>query len=199
VIALREKIGIRTLFNLLDPLINPTGAKIQVLGVYEPNLTETMAAVLMNLGIRKGLVVHGKDTLDEISITGETKLTEFKDRSLRTYHIKPEDFGLKRGKLVEIKGGTKKQNAEIILEILKGDRGAKRDITVLNAAAVFMIAERAKDFSEGIELANQSIDSGKAYNKLKSLIEFTNAERRYIRNPHETDIEQKSGDYFQEV
>jgi anthranilate phosphoribosyltransferase len=130
IIALREKIGIRTIFNLLDPLINPAGAKIQVLGVYEPSLTETMAMVLKNLEIKKGLVVHGEDTLDEISITGETKVTEFKDRGIKTYFIKPEDFGLQRGKLIEIKGGTKKQNAEIILEILKGARGAKRDITV---------------------------------------------------------------------
>ncbi len=198
VIALREKIGIRTIFNLLDPLINPAGAKVQVLGVYEPNLTETMATVLKNLGIKNGLVFHGEDTLDEISITGKTKVTEFKDGRIKTYHIKPEDFGLKRGKLVEIKGGTKKQNAEIILEILKGDRGAKRDITVLNAAAVFMIAGRAKDFPEGIELANQSIDSGEACNKLERLIEFTNAERRYLRNSYEMDMEQKPGGYFQE-
>ena len=191
IIALREKIGIRTIFNLLDPLINPAGAKVQVLGVYEPGLTETMAMVLKNLGIKKGLVVHGEDTLDEISITGETKVTEFKDRGIKTYFIKPEDFGLQRGKLIEIKGGTKKQNAEIILEILKGARGAKRDITVLNTAAVFMIAGRAKDFGEGIELANQSIDSGEAFNKLERLIEFTNAERRYLRNPYEAGMEVK--------
>ena len=189
IIALREKIGIRTIFNLLDPLINPAGAKIQVLGVYEPSLTETMATVLKNLGIKKGLVVHGEDTLDEISITGKTKVTEFKDGGIKTYLIKPEDFGLKRGELIEIRGGTKKQNAEIILEILKGDRGAKRDITVLNAAAVFMIAGRAKDFDEGIELANQSLDSGKALNSLERLIEFTNAERRFLRDPYKVEVE----------
>jgi anthranilate phosphoribosyltransferase len=189
IIALREKIGIRTIFNLLDPLINPAGAKVQVLGVYEPSLTETMAMVLKNLGIKKGLVVHGEDTLDEISITGETKVTEFKDGGIKTYFIKPEDFGLQRGKLIEIKGGTKKENAEIILEILKGARGAKRDITVLNAAAVFMIAGRAKDFGEGIELANQSIDSGEAFNKLERLIEFTNAERRYLRDAYKVEAE----------
>jgi anthranilate phosphoribosyltransferase len=189
IIALREKIGIRTIFNLLEPLINPAGAKIQVLGVYEPSLTETMATVLKNLGIKKGLVVHGEDTLDEISITGETKVTEFKDGGIKTYLIKPEDFGLKRGELIEIRGGRKKENAEIILEILKGARGAKRDITVLNAAAAFMIAGRAKDFDEGIELANQSIDSGKALNTLERLIEFTNAERRYLRNPYKVEVE----------
>ncbi|MCJ7785505.1 MAG: anthranilate phosphoribosyltransferase, partial [Desulfobacterales bacterium] len=158
--TLREKIGIRTIFNLLEPLINPAGAKVQVLGVYEPNLTETMATVLKNLGIERGLVVHGEDTLDEISITGKTKVTEFRGGQVKTTFIKPEDFGLKKGKLIEIEGGDKKRNGEIILEILKGARGAKRDITVLNAAAVFMIAGRAKDFDGGIELANQSIDSG---------------------------------------
>jgi anthranilate phosphoribosyltransferase len=194
IMALREKIGIRTIFNLLEPLINPARAKIQVLGVYDPNLTETMARVLKNLGIKKGLVVHGEDTLDEISITGKTKVTEFKDGGIKAYFIKPEDFGLKRGKLIEIEGGEKKQNAEIILEILKGARGAKRDITVLNAAAVFMIAGMAKDFDEGIELANQSIDSGEAFNKLERLIEFTNAEGRYLRNSYENEMEEKPGE-----
>jgi anthranilate phosphoribosyltransferase len=179
--ALREKIGVRTIFNLLDPLINPAGAKIQVLGVYESSLTEAMATVLKNLGIEKGLVVHGEDNLDEISITGKTKVTEFKDVGIKTYLIEPEDFGLRRGKLVEIKGGTKNQNAEIILEILKGGRGAKRDITALNAAAVFMIAGRAKDFNVGIALANQSIDSGEALSKLERLIEFTHGEQNFLR------------------
>jgi anthranilate phosphoribosyltransferase len=182
--ALREKIGIRTIFNLVEPLINPAGAKVQVLGVYKPDLTETMAAVLMNLGIQQGLVVHGEDTLDEISITGKTKVTEFREGQVKTTFIKPEDFGLKRGKLIEIEGGDKKRNGEIILEILKGARGAKRDITVLNAAAVFMIAGRAKDFEEGIGLANQSIDLGEAFNKLERLIKFTQTESRYLRSPY---------------
>jgi anthranilate phosphoribosyltransferase len=186
--SLREKIGIRTIFNLLEPLINPAGAKVQVLGVYESGLTETMATVLKNLGIQKGLVVHGEDTLDEMSITGKTRVTEFKDGGIKTYLIQPEDFGLKRGKLMEIEGGGKKENAEIVLKILKGTRGARRDITVLNAASVFMIAGRAKDLNEGIELANQSIDSGEAFNKLERLIEFTNTERRYLRNPSEVEM-----------
>ncbi|NWF93668.1 MAG: anthranilate phosphoribosyltransferase [Syntrophaceae bacterium] len=185
IIDLREKIGIRTIFNLLDPLINPAGAKIQVLGVYEPGLTETMAAVLKNLGIEKGLVVHGKDTLDEISITGETKVTELRNGEIRSYLIKPEDFGLRRAKPEEIKGGTKEENAKIILEILRGVQDAKREITVLNAAAGFMIAEKAKDFKEGIEQANRSIDSGEAFRKLVNLIDFTNSDRRYLRNPYE--------------
>jgi anthranilate phosphoribosyltransferase len=195
--ALREKIGIRTIFNLLEPLINPAGAKAQVLGVYEPNLTETMATVLKNLGIERGLVIHGEDTLDEISITGKTKVTEFREGQGKTYSIKPEDYGLKRGKRIEIEGGDKKKNAEIILEILRGTRGAKRDITVLNAAAVFMIAGRTKNLGEGIELANQSIDSGEALNKFERLIKFTNTERRYLRNPYEAEMGKPPGDHFQ--
>ena len=185
VIPVREKIGIRTLFNRLDPLINPAGAKIQILGVYEPGLTEAMATVLRNLGIEKGLVFHGEDTLDEMSITGKTKVTEFKDGETKSYFIQPEDFGMKKGKLAEIGGGTKEENAKIILEVLRGGRGARRDITVLNAAAVLMIAGKAKDFDTGIELANQSIDSGKALATLKSLIEFTRAERRFTFSPYE--------------
>jgi anthranilate phosphoribosyltransferase len=195
--ALREKIGIRTIFNLLEPLINPAGAKVQVLGVYEPNLTETMATVLMNLGIERGLVVHGEDILDEISITGKTKVTEFREGQVKTTFIKPEDFGLKRGKAIEIEGGDKKKNAEFIVEILRGTRGARRDVTVLNAAAVFMIAGRAKNLDEGIELANHSIDSGEAFNKLKRLIQFTQTEQRYLRNPYESGMGKSLGDHFQ--
>jgi anthranilate phosphoribosyltransferase len=196
-LSIREKIGIRTLFNLLDPLINPAGAKIQVIGVYEPNLTEMMAMVLQNLGIEKGLVIHGEETLDEISITGKTKVTEFKGEQIKTYFIRPEDFGLKRRKLIEIEGGKKKENAEIILEILKGAQGAKRDITVLNAGAAFMIAGRAKNFDEGIALANQSIDSGAAFHILERLIEFTHGEQRYLRNEYRVDMDQDVGSYFQ--
>jgi anthranilate phosphoribosyltransferase len=188
IIEIRKKIGIRTLFNLLDPLINPARARVQVLGVYDPNLTETMATVLRNLGIQRGLVVHGEDTLDEVSITGKTKVTEFKDGGMKSYFIKPEDFGMKRGKRVEIKGGTKEQNAKIILEVLSGNRGEKRDITVLNAAAAFVIAGRAKDFNEGVELANQSIDSGKALETLNRLIRFTNGEHRFLRSSHELEM-----------
>jgi anthranilate phosphoribosyltransferase len=181
VISIRKKMGIRTLFNLIDPLINPGGATVQILGVYDPNLTERMAKVLINLGIQKGLVIHGKDTLDEISITGETKVTEFKEGKVKSYFIKPEDFGMKRSELIEISGGTKERNAEIILEVLKGVRGAKRDIIVLNAAVVFMIVGRVKDFKAGIELAEQIIDSGKALETLNRLIQFTNSEHRFIR------------------
>jgi anthranilate phosphoribosyltransferase len=197
--TIREKIGIRTIFNILDPLINPARARFQVLGVYEPNLTETMATVLKNLGIKRGLVVHGEDTLDEISITGKTKITEFSNGGMKTYFIQPEDFGMEREKLAEIKGGTKKQNAEAILEILRGSRGAKRDITVLNAASAFMITSKAKDFNEGVKLANQSIDSGEAFQTLKKLIEFTNSERRYLRDANGEKLKQDIKGYLQEI
>ncbi len=180
-ISIRRKIGIRTLFNLLDPLINPGGAKVQVLGVYDPNLTEKMATVLRNLGIERGFVIHGKDTMDEISITGESKVTEFKRGEVNSYFIKPEDLGLKRRTLDEIKGGTKEQNAEIILEVLRGERGGKRDITVLNAAAAFMISGMVKGLKEGIGLAEQAIDSGRALETLNKLIQFTNSEHRFVR------------------
>jgi anthranilate phosphoribosyltransferase len=188
IIAIRKKIGIRTLFNLLDPLINPTGAKFQVLGVYEPSLTVTMAMVLRNLGIKKGLVVYGEDTLDEISITGKTKVTEFTEDGLKSYFIQPEDFGMEKGEIIEIQGGTKEENAKIILDVLKGNRGTKRDIIVLNAAAAFVTGGKAKDFNQGIELANQSIDSGKALHTLERLVEFTNEEGGFLRSRYETQI-----------
>lgn len=186
--AIREKVGIRTIFNLLDPLINPARAETQVLGVYDPGLTETMAKVLKNLGVKKALVVYGEDTLDEISITGKTKVTELKDGEIGTHYIQPEDFGMKRRKMDEIKGGTKKQNAEVIIEILKGCQGARRDITILNAAAAFVAAGEVKDFNGGIELANQSIDSGKALNRLERLVEFTHAQHQFSRNVYEAEI-----------
>ncbi|MBW2122349.1 MAG: anthranilate phosphoribosyltransferase, partial [Deltaproteobacteria bacterium] len=106
IVALRRKIGLRTIFNFLDPLINPAGASVQVLGVYNPDMTEMMAAVLRNLGIRRGLIVHGEDTLDEVSITGKTKVTEFTGSTLKSYVIRPEDVGLERAELVDIRGGT---------------------------------------------------------------------------------------------
>jgi len=181
--------GIRTIFNLLEPLINPARARIQILGTYEPGQTEKMALVLKNLGTENGLVVHGEDTLDEISITGKTKVTQLKDGRIRSFFIQPEDFGMKRGELGEIRGGTGKQNAEIILKILRGEHGQRRDITVLNAAAAFMIAGRANDFNQGIALARHSIDSGRALKVLEAMREFTNMEQTYLRNDHEAEME----------
>lgn len=187
--AIREKVGIRTIFNLLDPLINPARANIQVLGIYDPGLTETMAKVLKNLGAKRALVIYGEDTLDEISITGKTMVTELKDGEIATHCIQPEDFGMKRRRIDEIKGGTKRQNAEIILEMLRGSQGARRDITVLNAAAAFVVAGKVRDLYEGIELAKHSIDSGGALNMLEKLLDFTNGLQRFLRNAYEFDIQ----------
>jgi anthranilate phosphoribosyltransferase len=195
--TLRRKIGIRTIFNLLDSLINPAGATTQVIGVYEPKLTETVALVLKNLGIKRALVVNGEDTLDEISITGKTKITEVIDGWMRSYFITPEDLGMERRDVSEIKGGTKRENAEIILEILKGSQGARRDITVLNAAATFVISGRVKDFKEGIEFANRCIDSGEALNKLQKTVRFTNSETRYLKDAFDVETENGQRNQFQ--
>ena len=165
----RREIGIRTIFNILGPLTNPAGATSQVMGVYEEKLTETLARVLGNLGLRRALVVHGMDGLDEITVTRESKISEFKEGKVKTYYLKPEDFGLSRATLEDIKGGRVKKNAEMVIEVLKGERGAPRDIVLLNAAAVFIAADRVKDFKEGIKMAEASIDEGKARGKLEEL------------------------------
>lgn len=183
--TIRERIGIRTLFSLVDPLINPAQARTQILGVYEPELTETMAEVLKHLGIRNGLVFWGEDTLDEITITGKTKVTSLGEEGVETFWIEPEDFGLRKASLKEIEGGTRIRNAEMIVEILRGERGPKRDIAMINAAAVFAMAGKAKNLQDGLELARASIDSGNALQKLEHLVRFTSGERRFLRNPVE--------------
>jgi anthranilate phosphoribosyltransferase len=171
----RREIGIRTIFNILGPLTNPAGANVQVLGVYNPDLTETMASVLKNLGSKSAMVIHGEGSLDEISIIGRTKISHLKDGRINTYYIQPEDFGLKRAGLGDIRGGDAVRNAQIIIDILKGqEKGAKRDIILLNSAAAFIVAGSAKDFKEGMEIAIKSIDSGKALKKLEDLIKITN-------------------------
>lgn len=174
VAAARRQMGIRTIFNMLGPLTNPAGANTQVVGVYAAHLTELLAGVLAELGGTRALVVHGSDGLDELTITAESKITELKDGELNTYFVSPEDFGLSRATLAEIQGGDAKQNSEIILEVLRGDRGPKRDIVLLNAAAAFLASSRVLNLQEGVDLAGESIDSGEALKKLKRLIEFTN-------------------------
>ena len=187
ILSIRRRIGIRTIFNLIDPLLNPADAKFQLLGVYEPDLTEKIAYVGKNLGIKRGLVFYGEDTLDEISVTGKTKITEILNGGIRSYFIEPEDVGMERHKPIDLKGGTKKENAEIILEILKGKKGAPRDVTLINAAGAFLISGKVHHFKEGIELAIYSIDSGAALNKFEKLIEFTKKERTYFRNLFEVE------------
>ena len=170
----RREIGIRTIFNLLGPLSNPAGAKSHVLGVYEAGLTETIARVLKNLGSKRAYVVHGMDTLDEITITGKTRVSELKDGRIRSYFVTPEKFGIRRARLDDIKGGDAKENAEITLSVLKGERSPRRDVVLLNSAAALAAGFRAKDFKQGIAMAAKSIDSGSALDKLMRLIETTN-------------------------
>jgi len=182
ILNIRRVIGIRTIFNLVDPLINPAGAGFQLLGVYDPDLTEKMAFVLRNLGIKRGLVFYGEDTLDEISITGRTKITEVNDDGIRSYYIEPEDFGMRKANPIDIKGGTKEENAHIILDILRSVKGPKQDVTVLNAAGGFFISGKVGTFKEGIEIAKHSIHSGAALEKYERLIDFSKKERTYFRN-----------------
>ena len=170
----RKQMGIRTIFNMLGPLTNPAGANTQVIGVYAESLTEVLASVLALLGSRRALVVHGADGLDEITISGESKITELREGQLSTFTIKPEDFGLKRAELKEIQGGDAPTNARIIIEILEGRPGARREIVLLNGAAALVASGKARDLSEGVVLSAQSIDTGNAREKLDRLIAFTN-------------------------
>jgi len=171
----RRQIGIRTIFNIIGPLTNPAYANAQVLGVYSENLVRTIAEVLRNLGIKHGFVVYGKDTMDEISVTDETVVAEIKNDNIDVYCITPEQFGIKRANISELRGGDAKQNAQIILDILSGkEKGAKRDVVVLNSAFALVAAGKAKDVNEGIKLANESIDKGYALDKLELLKKYTN-------------------------
>ena len=173
VMPVRRELKIRTVFNLLGPLCNPARASAQVLGVYGEDLTETMAEVLSQLGVVRAFVVHGSDGLDEITITGETKVSEVRKRQVTTYYISPEDLGLKRAGLDSIRGGDARENATIIMGILSGEQGSRQDVVLMNASAGLVAAGRAKGFEEGIELARASIDTGKALAALKKLMDWT--------------------------
>lgn len=172
--AIRKELGFRTVFNILGPLTNPAHPKRQLLGVYDEYLTEPLAKVLMELGVKRGMVVYGMDKLDEISLSAPTKVCEIKDGSLHTYEIKPEDFGLSRCKKEDLAGGDPKENAAITLSILKGEKGAKRDAVLLNAGAALYIGEKAKSMQEGINLAARLIDSKKALKVLEDFIKVSN-------------------------
>ncbi|MBU0615078.1 MAG: anthranilate phosphoribosyltransferase [Nanoarchaeota archaeon] len=171
----RKELAVRTIFNVLGPLTNPAEAPFELMGVFDPKLTEPMAEVLGNLGCRHALVVNGSG-LDEATITGPTKISEFIQGHIRTYEIKPEDFGIKRAALDKIKGADPKENKKIIMSILEGkEKGPKRDVVVLNAALGIFAAEIVNDIKDGIKMAERSIDSGNALKKLKELVEFTNS------------------------
>lgn len=174
-LAPRKEIGVRTIFNILGPLCNPAGATAQVIGVFDEKLTEMMAEVLLQLGVERALVVHGMDGVDEISLSGHTKISELKAGKVNTYFVEPRDFGLQSVSANELLGGDAKYNANIITEILDGKKGAKRDVVLANSAAAIIAGGKAKSFSEAVRIAATSIDSGKAKEKLNKLKEFTNA------------------------
>ena len=171
---IRKELGFRTVFNILGPLTNPGSPKMQLLGVYDEYLVEPLAQVLINLGVERGMVVYGMDKLDEISMSAPTRICEFKDGWYKTYTIKPEDFGFERCTKDDLKGGTPAENAEITKAILKGEKGYKRNAVLLNAGASLYIGGRADSFKEGVKLAADIIDSGKAYKTLEKLIEVSN-------------------------
>lgn len=170
----RREIGVRTIFNMLGPLTNPAHAQVQLLGVYSPDLTEPIAHVLNNLGVKSAFVVHGLSGMDELSTVGETRVSRLKDGQVSTYTVAPGDFGLDEATLDELKGGGPKVNAQIALDILEGKKGKKRDIVLLNAGAALVGAGEVEDIKEGIKLAEQAIDEGEALKKLEELIQFTN-------------------------
>ena len=177
----RRELRMRTVFNLLGPLTNPAGASAQVVGVYDATLTELLARALGELGVRRAIVVHGADGLDEISIAGETYVAELRDAVVRSYTVTPEDFGLHRAPLDSIRGGDAKHNAEIIHKIfgqslLYRVHGPHREIVLANAAAALVAAGRATDFLAGVKMAAESIDSGAARDKLEALVAFSAAE-----------------------
>jgi anthranilate phosphoribosyltransferase len=169
----RREIGIRTVFNLLGPLTNPAGATIHLAGLYREDLLRPVAEVLRNLGSKAAFVLHSEDHCDEISIAGKTTVCQLKDGFIETYQIEPEMVGLKRADLKEIQGGTPEKNADILLQVLRGKPGPPRDVVLLNAAAVFVATEKARDLREGIAMAEESIDSGQAMRKLRDLIQFS--------------------------
>ena len=172
--AIRKELGFRTVFNILGPLTNPGSPSMQLLGVYDDYLVEPLAKVLQSLGIKRGMVVYGKDKLDEISLSAPTRICEIRDGWYKSYVITPEDFGLTRCTREELKGGSPEQNAEILKDILKGVKGPKRDAVLMNAGASLYIGGKAESIQEGIRLAAQLIDSGKAKTVLEKLIEVSN-------------------------
>ena len=172
--AIRRELGFRTVFNILGPLTNPGTPTMQLLGVYDDYLVEPLAQVLVNLGIRRGMVVYGMDKLDEISVSAPTKVCEIRDGWYKTYTVTPEQFGLTRCAKEALSGGTPEENAEITRRILQGEKGSRRDAVLMNAGASLYIGGKAESMQDGIRLAAELIDSGKAYEKLMQFIEVSN-------------------------
>lgn len=174
VAPIRKELGIRTIFNILGPLANPAGATMQVMGVYDESLVEPLAQVLSNLGVKKGMVVYGMDKLDEISVSSATKVSEIKNNKIDTYTIEPEDFNITRCKKEDLTGGDADFNAKITENILNGQKGSKRDAVLLNSAAGLYVADKVKSLNDGVELAENIIDNGKAKIQLNNFIELSN-------------------------
>jgi anthranilate phosphoribosyltransferase len=171
--GLRREIGIRTVFNILGPLTNPAGAQAQVIGVADHALVDKMAKVLRLLGCKHALVVHSEDGLDELTVTGKTFICEVKVNRIQSYSLVPEEVGLPRGKLKDLKGGTVTENAALLKDILYGKTGHAMNAVILNAAAVLFVAERVATIEEGVQLARESIETGQALSKLNRLIGLT--------------------------
>ncbi len=171
VMPARREIGVRTVFNLLGPLTNPAGANAQLIGVASAGLTEPLARVLAELGTIRAFVVHGADGLDEISNTGESQISEVHEGVVRSSRVRPEDFGLPRATIRDLRGGDRGENAQIIRLVLGGEPGPRRDIVLMNAAAALVAGGKARDLKEGVGMASQSIDSGAAASKLAALVE----------------------------
>lgn len=172
--AVRKEMGIRTLFNVLGPLANPAGATMQLFGVYSEELVEPLAHVLRNLGVKRAMVVYGRDSMDEISLSAETNVCEFKNDEFKSYVIKPEDLGLTRCNKEDLVGGTPQENAAIVNDILGGAKGPKTDVVLLNAGAAIYLASDGITLKDGIEKAREIIVSGKAKKQLEKFIEETN-------------------------
>lgn len=172
----RSEMGIRTVFNILGPLANPSRAKNMVVGVYSPALTEKVATAMSRLGVERAYVLSGEDNMDEITLTGATTVSEIRDGAVTTFTITPEQFGMKRVSLEELRGGSGEENAKITRAILDGtERGAKRDIVLLNAGATLYVGGVAESMEAGVKLAAEAIDSGAAAQKLKELVRVSNS------------------------
>ena len=176
VAPVRKELGIRTIFNILGPLVNPAGASMQLLGVYDEDLIEPMAHVLSNLGVKSAMVVYGTDGLDEISASSVTKVCEVVNGNYKTYELEPEQFGMKKCKKEELLGGTPQENAKITREILSGVKGAKTDAVILNSAAAIHIAKPEISISDAVKIAKETVDSGKALNQLEMYVKLSNEE-----------------------
>ena len=173
--APRREIGIRTVFNILGPLTNPAGATAQVLGVASDSLVKKLAQVLQGLGCHHALVVHGSDGLDEITVCGKTRVCELKGSRIDSYAISPEDFGLSGAESDSLRGGSIEENAALLLGILGGAKGPRRDVVLMNSAAVLLAGDKVKTLKQGVSLAEEAIDSGRALAKLEQLAKFSHS------------------------